>query len=64
MKKMIIAAVGGAVLSGSLLGAGMANADSYANCTEARAAGVAPMNEGSPDYDPHLDRDHDGVACE
>lgn len=33
-------------------------------CSEARAAGVAPMDRGDPGYAPHLDRDGDGVACE
>jgi Excalibur calcium-binding domain len=64
-KKMIIAAIGGALLSGSLLGAGAANADVYyKNCSEARAAGVTPLYEGDPGYAPHLDRDNDGIACE
>jgi hypothetical protein len=38
----------------------------YANCTEARAAGAAPIMRGSPDYDLNrgLDRDGDGIACE
>ncbi len=65
MKKIITAAISGALLSGALLGAGLANADVYyANCSEARAAGVAPLFEGDDGYAPHLDRDHDGVACE
>jgi Excalibur calcium-binding domain len=64
-KKMIIAAIGGALLSGSLLGAGAANADVYyKNCSEAREAGVTPLYEGDPGYAPHLDRDNDGIACE
>ena len=55
MKKMIIVAIGGALLSGSLLGAGSANADVYyKNCSEARAAGVTPLYEGDPGYAPHL----------
>jgi hypothetical protein len=33
-------------------------------CSEARAAGVAPMQRGDPGYAEHLDRDGDGVACE
>ena len=37
---------------------------SYANCTEARAAGAAPIRRGEPGYGPHLDRDNDGIACE
>jgi hypothetical protein len=36
----------------------------YANCAAARAAGAAPLYVGNPGYDLHLDRDHDGVACE
>ena len=65
MKKMIIAAIGGALLSGSLLGAGAANADVYyKNCSEARAAGAAPIYQGQPGYRPGLDRDGDGIACE
>ena len=47
MKKMITAAIGGALLAGSPLGAGAANADVYyKNCSEARAAGVTPFYEG------------------
>lgn len=37
---------------------------SYANCTEARNAGVTPLYRGDPGYASHLDRDDDGVACE
>jgi Excalibur calcium-binding domain len=37
---------------------------SYANCTEARAAGVTPIYRGEPGYSSQLDRDGDGVACE
>ncbi|SDX55378.1 Excalibur calcium-binding domain-containing protein [Geodermatophilus africanus] len=37
---------------------------SYANCTEARAAGAAPVRVGDPGYGRHLDRDGDGVGCE
>ncbi len=37
---------------------------SYANCTEARAAGPTPIYRGQPGYASHLDRDNDGVACE
>ena len=65
MKKMIVATIGGALLSGSLLGAGAASADVYyKNCSEARAAGVTPLYKGDPGYAPHLDRDNDGIACE
>lgn len=36
----------------------------YKNCTEARAAGAAPIHRGEPGYASKLDRDDDGVACE
>ncbi|MEX5295739.1 excalibur calcium-binding domain-containing protein [Kocuria sp. CPCC 205268] len=36
----------------------------YANCTEARRAGAAPLHRGDPGYRPAMDRDSDGVACE
>ena len=36
----------------------------YANCTEAKAAGAAPIYRGQPGYRSALDRDDDGVACE
>jgi hypothetical protein len=36
----------------------------YANCSEARAAGAAPVRYGDAGYGSHLDRDGDGVGCE
>jgi LPXTG-motif cell wall-anchored protein len=36
----------------------------FANCDQAYAAGYANMHTGEPGYSAHLDRDHDGVACE
>ncbi len=36
----------------------------YANCTEVRNAGAAPLLMGEPGYRSGLDRDNDGVACE
>lgn len=36
----------------------------FANCTEAYKAGYANIPRSSPLYAKHLDRDHDGVACE
>jgi hypothetical protein len=35
----------------------------YSNCTEARAAGAAPLRVGDPGYRKGLDRDGDGQAC-
>lgn len=36
----------------------------FANCSQARAAGAAPVRRGDPGYGTHLDRDGDGVGCE
>jgi hypothetical protein len=36
----------------------------YANCTEARNAGAAPIQRGQPGYRSAMDRDGDGVACD
>ena len=36
----------------------------YANCDEARAAGVAPINRGDSGYRSALDPNNNGVACE
>lgn len=36
----------------------------YENCSEARAAGAAPLRRGEPGYHDALDGDNDGVACE
>lgn len=44
--------------------AGEAPSTYYANCSEARAAGAAPVRRGEPGYASHLDRDNDGVGCE
>jgi hypothetical protein len=43
-----------------------ANGRAFTNCDAARAAGAAPLQRGTPDYEAntHLDRDEDGVACE
>ena len=36
----------------------------YANCSEVRAAGKAPIRRGQPGYEPKLDRDGDGIGCD
>ncbi len=36
----------------------------YYSCAQARAAGAAPLRRGYPGYNPKLDGDADGVACE
>jgi hypothetical protein len=36
----------------------------YANCTEAHKDGRYNIPKGDPAYQPKLDRDNDGIACE
>lgn len=36
----------------------------YANCSQAREAGVSNIPRGDPAYWPDGDRDGDGIACE
>jgi hypothetical protein len=36
----------------------------FANCSQARAAGAAPVRTGDPGFGRHLDRDGDGIGCE
>jgi peptidoglycan hydrolase CwlO-like protein len=36
----------------------------YKNCSEAKAAGAAPIYQGEPGYGSHLDRDGDGIGCD
>ena len=43
---------------------GFVGGASFRNCSEARAAGAAPVRRGDPRYASHLDRDNDGVGCE
>ncbi|WP_314172839.1 excalibur calcium-binding domain-containing protein [Streptomyces winkii] len=50
--------------SGSGSGSGGSGSVHYGNCSEARAAGAAPVHRGEPGYGRHLDRDGDGVGCD
>lgn len=36
----------------------------YRSCAQARAAGATPVYRGQPGYNPNLDGDADGIACE
>jgi len=53
---MVVPMVGG--------GAGAPSRGMYRSCAAARAAGAAPMRIGTPGYNPRLDGDSDGIACE
>ena len=44
--------------------AGGGGVGTYLSCSEARAAGAAPLRRGRPGYSTRLDRDGDGIACE
>lgn len=48
----------------SLRGSGGGGSAYYANCSQARAEGAAPIRRGDPGYSRKLDRDGDGIACE
>ena len=41
-----------------------AGISAFRNCSEARAAGAAPVRRGDPGYSKKLDRDGDGIGCE
>ncbi len=61
----VLAVVLALVLGGvAVAAAPPACAGQYANCTEAREDGVCGIPEGDDNYDPDLDRDDDGIACE
>lgn len=60
----VTAATGGAGVPQPLSGASGLSAPYYANCSQAKAAGAAPLRRGEPGYREDLDRDHDGIACE
>ena len=58
------AAGAGAVVAADAGAGAAAGGGYYANCSAARAAGVAPIPAGAPGYRAGLDRDNDGWACE
>jgi hypothetical protein len=41
-----------------------APAESFANCAQAKAAGISMIPDADPRYDPKLDHDGDGFACD
>jgi hypothetical protein len=44
--------------------AAMAESSKYGSCKEAAQDGRYNIPKDDPDYDPKLDRDGDGIACE
>lgn len=63
-RKLIGVLAASAALVAVLSVPALADQPHYNNCTEAREAGAAPINQGEPGYRPELDRNNDGVACE
>src|SRR5690349_7421382 len=64
MKSTALALVGAATIACGLAVATSPVAHAYSNCSDAIAAGAAPIYAGQPGYSRKLDRDGDGVACE
>lgn len=62
-KTLAVAAIAATIFSATALPPARAEVY-YKNCSEARAAGAAPLHRGDPGYSTKLDRDHDGIACE
>ena len=44
--------------------AAIENSVTYSGCSEASAAGAAPIRRGEPGYRDYFDGDSDGIACE
>lgn len=62
MKLKVAAAVG--LVGVGLLFPAVASAAPYTSCAQAAKDGVYNIPKSSPNYDPDLDRDGDGIACE
>ncbi len=56
-------AAAGIAMAGTVF-APLAAAAPYKNCSAAKADGVCNIPSDSPDYQPKLDRDGDGIGCE
>jgi endonuclease YncB( thermonuclease family) len=57
-------AQGGRAYPGKAAPASISSRQAYTSCAAARAAGAAPLRKGQAGYNPKLDGDGDGVACE
>ena len=65
IRALVIAAVAAGITTGATVTAPMATASGpYRNCTEAHRDGRYNIPKGDPAYQPKLDRDNDGIACE
>ena len=57
-------AQGGRAYPGKTSSASTLASQAFTTCAAARAAGAAPLRKGRAGYNPKLDGDGDGVACE
>lgn len=57
-------AQGGRAYLGKTAPASSASTQAFTSCAAARTAGAAPLRKGQAGYNPKLDGDGDGVACE
>jgi endonuclease YncB( thermonuclease family) len=57
-------AQGGRAYPGKTTSASGTSSQAFTTCAAARAAGAAPLRKGQAGYNPKLDGDRDGVACE
>ena len=66
MTKMITTVLMAGTIGLAIFGApaAMAESSKYGSCKEAAQDGRYNIPKDDPDYDPKLDRDGDGIACE
>ena len=66
IKKIITTVLMAGTIGLAIFGApaAMAESSKYGSCKEAAQDGRYNIPKDDPDYDPKLDRDGDGIACE
>jgi hypothetical protein len=65
IRALLVAVTAVGIIIGGTVTAPVASASGpYRNCTEAHRDGRYNIPKGDPDYQPKLDRDNDGLACE
>jgi Excalibur calcium-binding domain len=65
IRALVVAAAAAGIITWATATAPLATASGpYRNCTEAHKDGRYNIPKGDSDYQPKLDRDNDGIACE
>ena len=65
IRALVVATAAAGIITGATVTAPLATASGpYRNCTEAHRDGRYNIPKGDSDYQPKLDRDNDGIACE